>query len=165
MVHCRALLTTAVVVRPRGSTGSHGQGRFAAVKRSEGKRPDMGETIGIGIVGAGGIAEHAHVPAYLEQPDARLVAVADVVPERARALAEKNGIPRAYGSLEELLLDPDVDAVSITTPNAYHAPTAIAAPQAGGRRARGEGTLLLLQQSLPPGGAPIAPLRRGRRTR
>ncbi|MBX6770457.1 MAG: Gfo/Idh/MocA family oxidoreductase [Chloroflexi bacterium] len=91
----------------------------------------MGETIGIGIVGAGGIAEHAHVPAYLQQPDARLVAIADVVPERARALAEKNGIPRAYGSLEELLLDPDVDAVSITTPNAYHAPTAIAALEAG----------------------------------
>ncbi len=91
----------------------------------------MADKIGIGIIGAGGIAEHEHIPAYLQQPDARIVAVADVVAERAQALAEKNAIPRAYGAIEDLLLDPDVEAVSVTTPNAFHAPISLAALEAG----------------------------------
>lgn len=91
----------------------------------------MADTIGIGIIGAGGIAEHAHIPGYLQHPDARIVAVADVVRERAQALANRVGIPKAYGSVEELLEDSDVDAVSVTTPNAFHAPVALAALEAG----------------------------------
>jgi predicted dehydrogenase len=91
----------------------------------------MAETIGIGIIGAGGLAEAAHIPAFKQQPDARVVAVADVVAERARGVAERNGISRAYGSWEELLLNPDVDAVSVATPNAYHAPISMAALNAG----------------------------------
>jgi predicted dehydrogenase len=91
----------------------------------------MADKIGIGIIGAGGIAEHAHIPGYLQQPDVRLVAVADVVAERAQALAEKNGIPRSYGAIEDLLLDPEVEAVSVTTPNAFHAPVSLAALEAG----------------------------------
>jgi predicted dehydrogenase len=91
----------------------------------------MPETIGIGIIGASGIAEHAHIPGYQNQPEARLVAVADVVPARATALAERFDIPHAYGSWEELLLNPDVEAVSVATPNAFHGPIAMAALNAG----------------------------------
>lgn len=91
----------------------------------------MTESIGVGIIGASGIAEHAHIPGYLQQPEARLVAVADVIPERARALADKFGIPNSYGAYEDLLLNPDVDVVSVTTPNAFHAPIAMAALNAG----------------------------------
>lgn len=91
----------------------------------------MADKIGIGIIGAGGIAEHAHIPGYFQQADARIVAVADVVVERAQALAERSGIPHAYGAIDELLLDPDVEAVSITTPNAFHAPLSLAALEAG----------------------------------
>lgn len=91
----------------------------------------MADSIGIGVIGASGIAEHAHLPGYLQQPDARLVAIADVVPERARALAEKFGAPAWYAAFEDLLANPDVEAVSITTPNAFHAPIAMAALNAG----------------------------------
>ncbi|HVC35056.1 MAG TPA: Gfo/Idh/MocA family oxidoreductase [Chloroflexota bacterium] len=91
----------------------------------------MADKIGIGIIGAGGIAEHSHIPGYLQQTDAQVVAVADVVPERAQRLAEQAGIPHAYGAVEDLLLDTDVDAVSVTTPNAFHGPVTLAALEAG----------------------------------
>lgn len=91
----------------------------------------MAEKIGIGIIGAGGIAEHSHIPGYQQQADARIVAVADVVPGRAQALAERTGIPKAYDTYEDLLLDPDVEAVSVTAVNAMHAPISVAALEAG----------------------------------
>ncbi len=91
----------------------------------------MAEQMGIGVIGAGGIAEHAHIPGYAKQPDARVVAVADVVPGRAQALAERLGIPRSYDAYEELLLDPEVEAVSVTAVNAMHAPITMAALEAG----------------------------------
>lgn len=91
----------------------------------------MAGTIGVGVIGASTIAEHAHIPGYAQQPDARIVAIADIVAERAQATAERHGIPRAYGAYQDLLADPDVDAVSICTPNALHAPIAIAALELG----------------------------------
>jgi len=91
----------------------------------------MANTIGIGIIGASTIAEHAHIPGYLQQADARIVAIADAVGERAQTVAAKHNIPNAYGAAEELLLNPDVDAVSICTPNAFHAPLTIAALEMG----------------------------------
>ena len=51
--------------------------------------------------------------------------------ERARKVAEEFGIPRAYGSYEELLADSDVDAVYIGLPNALHAPWSEASALAG----------------------------------
>jgi predicted dehydrogenase len=91
----------------------------------------VADTIKVGIIGAGGIAEHAHFPGYQEQTDARVIAFADVVPGRARALADKLGVEKAYDSFEELLLDPEIDAVSITAVNAMHATIAMAALEAG----------------------------------
>lgn len=91
----------------------------------------MAETLGIGVIGSGGIAEHAHIPGYRQHADAKVVALADIVPGRARALADRLGIAKAYDSYQELLLDPDVDAVSVTTVNAMHAPISIAALEAG----------------------------------
>jgi predicted dehydrogenase len=91
----------------------------------------VAEKIGIGIIGAGGIAEHSHIPGYQQQGDVRIVAVADVVPGRAQALAEQTGIPRAYDAYQDLLLDPDVEGVSVTAVNAMHAPISMAALEAG----------------------------------
>ncbi len=91
----------------------------------------MAEPIGIGIIGAGTIAESNHLPGYQKQPDARIVAIADVNGERAQGIAEKFGAPHSYADYRELLADPDVQAVSVCAPNFQHAPLSIAALQAG----------------------------------
>ncbi len=76
-------------------------------------------TIGIGVVGAGNIAEF-HLAAYAANPDVEIVAVADIAVDRARARADQFGASSAYASVEELLADPAVDAVSICTRNDTH---------------------------------------------
>ena len=87
----------------------------------------------VGIIGAGNISTSAHLPAYAELTDSvEVVAIADLVLERAQAAAEKFGIPHAYASVEELLAnEPDVDYIDVCTWTAAHAPVAIAAAKAG----------------------------------
>ena len=60
-----------------------------------------------------------------------LVAVASRSIEKARAYAEENDISRAYGSYQELLDDPEVDAVYISLPNSMHAEWIIRSAAAG----------------------------------
>ncbi|WP_406636376.1 Gfo/Idh/MocA family protein [Amycolatopsis sp. WGS_07] len=60
-----------------------------------------------------------------------LAAVASRTAERARDFATRYEIPKAYGSYEELLADPDVDAVYIATPHAQHEEWAIRSAEAG----------------------------------
>ena len=59
------------------------------------------------------------------------LAVASRSPESARAYAAEHGIPRAYGSYEELLADPDIDAVFNPLPNSLHAEWVIKAAETG----------------------------------
>jgi xylose dehydrogenase (NAD/NADP) len=61
----------------------------------------------------------------------RWVAVASRDAQKARAYADEKGLARAHGSYEELLADPDLDAVYIGLPNALHAPWALKALEAG----------------------------------
>jgi xylose dehydrogenase (NAD/NADP) len=61
----------------------------------------------------------------------RLVAVASRDAATARAYADANGIPQAYGSYEALLADPDIEAVYISLPNALHVPWTLKALAAG----------------------------------
>jgi predicted dehydrogenase len=60
-----------------------------------------------------------------------LVAVASRSARRARAFAEERGIPRSYGSYEELLSDPAVDAVYVSVPNSLHRRWAVEAAGRG----------------------------------
>lgn len=92
--------------------------------------PESGE-IGWGLIGASTIARSYMVRAIDSQTDSRLTAVMSSDPARANAFATENGIPRAYGSLEALLGDPNVDAVYISTTNELHKPQAIAAAKTG----------------------------------
>ena len=89
-----------------------------------------GEKLRFGIVGCGGIGP-THAGALGQIADAELVAVADVVAERAGALANKHGVARVYGDHAALLADPDVDAVCICTPSGMHADQAVEALRAG----------------------------------
>ncbi len=94
----------------------------------------MSEPIGIGVVGAGMIAQRGILP-HLSQDDVqdrlRLVAVCDPAPGRADASAERFGSPRRTTSFEDLLADPAVDAVSIASPIGLHFEQAKAALDAG----------------------------------
>lgn len=63
--------------------------------------------------------------------DATLLAVASRSPEKAQAVAAKHGVPRAYGSYDALLADPEIEAVYLPLPNDQHAPWAIRALSAG----------------------------------
>ncbi len=91
----------------------------------------MAETIGIGVIGAGNIAEMNHLPGYQKHADARILAIADVNGERAKAIAAKFGAPHSYADYHELLANPEVQAVSVCTPNFQHAPVSIDALRAG----------------------------------
>lgn len=86
----------------------------------------------VGLIGAGGIATGAHLPGYKRLLDrVELVAVADVNAERAGHVAREHGFQQAYGDYEEMLRRSDLDAVSVCTPNKFHASASIAALQAG----------------------------------
>jgi predicted dehydrogenase len=89
--------------------------------------------IGIGIIGFGGIAQAAHAPGYRKIADqCEIVAVADIARER---LAEAQGanwnIPNAFEDYKKLLAMPEIDAVSVCTPNYVHAQPTIDAFAAG----------------------------------
>ena len=73
-----------------------------------------------GILGAARIADGAIVPGLVRSPHCRAVAIGARDRERAQAMADRHGIARAYGSYEEVLNDPEVEAVYIALPNHLH---------------------------------------------
>lgn len=83
----------------------------------------------IGIIGCGKIARVRHAPEYAENPNARLVAFYDDIPERAKLLADRYG-GRACASAEALF-ETDLDAVSVCVANVHHADISIRALKAG----------------------------------
>jgi predicted dehydrogenase len=94
----------------------------------------MGESLGMGVVGAGAIGIRGALM-HLSQPDVqdrvRLAAVCDPVPGRAEAAAAKYGVAAHYMTYEELLADPNVDAVTICSPIGLHFEQGMAAIAAG----------------------------------
>lgn len=85
----------------------------------------MEKVIKIGIIGSGGIAA-AHAKAYLEMEDVKVVAIADVVPEKAEEFINKLGIDDAQSFNDHKeLLELDLDGVSICTPNVAHHRTSV----------------------------------------
>jgi len=84
----------------------------------------------IAFTGTGSISKiHAHAAQKL--PGVELAAIVNHRPESMAAFARDFGIPRQYATIEELLQDGHVDAISINTPNYLHAPQTIAALEAG----------------------------------
>ena len=86
--------------------------------------------LGVGIVGTGTSATQ-HLTALREVPNGRAVAIAGSSRAKAQALAEQWGVPRAYGSYEELIADPAVEVVHACTPPDLRLPIARAAAAAG----------------------------------
>ncbi|MBA3671906.1 MAG: Gfo/Idh/MocA family oxidoreductase [Gemmatimonadaceae bacterium] len=91
----------------------------------------MTEIVRIGIVGAGAIAQLAHLPVLSKMRGAQLVALCDNDRPKARALADRFDIPDAYTDIEDLLEVDSLTAVVITTPNHLHEPHVLRAIAAG----------------------------------
>ncbi|MCR5781680.1 MAG: Gfo/Idh/MocA family oxidoreductase [Clostridia bacterium] len=86
----------------------------------------------IGIIGNGGICKGSHAPVYLDEPRAEVVAVCDIIEERAVYMRENYfPVAKVYTDYRELLRDPAIDAVDICTPNDMHSEIAVAALDAG----------------------------------
>lgn len=87
------------------------------------------QTIGVGVAGTGFIGP-AHIEG-LRRNGINVLGLAERTEEKAQQKAAELGIPRLYGSLEEMLADPDIDVVHLATPNHLHHPHARAALLAG----------------------------------
>ena len=70
-----------------------------------------GGTVKVAVVGAGGIARSVHLPSLKEMEDVQLVAICDLLPERAKEQAEKWGIPKTYTLMRDMFAQEEIDAV------------------------------------------------------
>ena len=86
--------------------------------------------IRVGVAGCGKIAQVRHLPEYAARPDVQIRGLFDLNAERTCALAEKYHA-RAYATYEEMLADPELDALSVCAANAAHAAMSVAALNAG----------------------------------
>ncbi len=100
-------------------------------------RPILGanDRVNIGVAGLGGRGNN-HMDFYMKVPDARIVALCDVnqpALERGQAKVKRGAgnDPKGFADFHKMLEDKDVDAVSLATPNHWHALGAIWAMQAG----------------------------------
>lgn len=92
----------------------------------------MSDRIKVGIIGSGGIAQGCHIPGYQSIPDqCEVIWACDANPETAQKAAEKFGIPKYTTNYHDVLNDPEIQAVSIATPNKYHLQPALDALAAG----------------------------------
>jgi predicted dehydrogenase len=87
--------------------------------------------LGIGVLGVGEMGKRHAENLRRLVPEARLLAVADVAPDRARQTASELEIDQSYRSLEEMLASKDLKAVVIATPDKFHAQAIRVAAAAG----------------------------------
>lgn len=73
-----------------------------------------------GVLGTAGIAEQCTIPGMQKAENCELYGIAGRNFEKAKLFAEKFGFQKAYGSYEELLSDPQIEAVYIPLPNTLH---------------------------------------------
>jgi len=86
--------------------------------------------VGLAIVGCGGMIAGVHAAALKEIPDARLVGAWSRSAEKTQRFSDQHQV-RAYRSHEELLGDPEIQAVSICLPSGHHAEYGMRAASAG----------------------------------
>ena len=87
----------------------------------------MKPNIRVGVVGAGAIAQLAHLPLLSKMRGAQLVALCDNDRPKARALADRFDVPDVFTDIEDLLEFDELDAVVVATPNHLHEPHVLAA--------------------------------------
>ena len=84
-----------------------------------------------GFIGCGDVTETKSGPAFSEVEGSEVVAVMSRQEQRARTYATKHGVPRWYTDAQQLIDDPDVNAVYVATPPSSHSTFAMMSMKAG----------------------------------
>jgi predicted dehydrogenase len=87
----------------------------------------MKDNVRLGVIGAGAISQLAHLPVLAKMRGAELVAICDNDRLKARALADRFGVPDTFTDIEDLLELDQLDAVVVATPNHLHEPHVLSA--------------------------------------
>ncbi len=91
----------------------------------------MARTVTWGVLSTARIGTEKVIPAMQQGQVSRIAAIASRDKARGEAVARELGIPKAYGSYEELLADPSIEAIYNPLPNHLHVPWTIRAMEAG----------------------------------
>lgn len=89
------------------------------------------KNIKVAVIGCGSIANNAHIPAYMVNPNTEIKYFCDIIPERAKAAVEKYGCGEAIEDYHIAIEDDEIAAISVCTPNVCHSEIAIAALKCG----------------------------------
>ena len=104
---------------------------FAAGRPKAEDRSEMNGIVKYGVISTARIGLNAHIPAIKDSKNGEVAAISSRDPVKAKAEAERLGIPKHHGSYDELIADPDIDAVVNPLPNTMHHEWTIKAANAG----------------------------------
>src|SRR5262245_55862316 len=91
----------------------------------------MKDTIRWGIIGCGDVTEVKSGPGFQKAEGSALVAVMRRDAARAKDYAQRHNVPRWYTNADEVIADPEVDAVYVATPTSSHKEHVLRAARAG----------------------------------
>jgi predicted dehydrogenase len=80
----------------------------------------MARTVRIAVLGVGSVGQVIHLPILNRLSDVEVVGLVDPQREKAQTIAERFGVPRVAGSLDELAAETDLEAVLVCSPNHAH---------------------------------------------
>lgn len=87
--------------------------------------------IKLGFIGVGFVAQQCHLPAFDSTPNCEIAAVSDLHPDLADKIGRRCEVPKVYYSHQDLLNDPEIDAVIITVPRPLTSGLCLASLKAG----------------------------------
>lgn len=89
------------------------------------------EKIKVAVIGCGNIANSAHIPSYMKNEQVEIKYFCDIIEERAQKAVKEYECGTAIVDYQEALKDPEIKAISVCTPNDFHAKISIEAMRAG----------------------------------
>lgn len=93
----------------------------------------MSKKTKVAVIGTGSIAQSKHIPSYLKNPDAEIIAICDINPETLEKVGNDLGLDKQFRFLDynKLLEMDEIEAVDVCTPNYVHADPTVKALNAG----------------------------------
>src|SRR5215211_7735050 len=89
------------------------------------------QIINWGIIGCGDVTEKKSGPAFNKVPNSKLIAVMRRNAAKAEDYAKRHGVPKWYSDAQQLIDDPEINAIYIATPPSSHTAYTLAALKAG----------------------------------